>query len=91
MSNTPSSDLNGVPLISKTDLQGVKYADVNGDGTVDWTIFADLLVGGNGRYGENAWAYDFGKYTMPTISSSKEYYSLQKKHIQTVWEVHRKC
>ena len=42
------------------------YADVDGDGTVDGIIFADLLHGKSGK-----WADVDGTYTIPTIESTK--------------------
>ena len=71
-SSTPTSGPNGEPLISKTESQVGKYADIDGDGTVDGIIFADLLFGGS-----KTWENNFGAYTIPTISSSKEYYVSQ--------------
>lgn len=41
---------NGEPLVSTTESQVGKYADIDGDGTVDGIIFADLAVGGSGTY-----------------------------------------
>ena len=42
------------------------YADVDGDGTVDGIIFADLLHGKSGQWGDSD-----GTYTIPTIESTK--------------------
>ena len=42
------------------------YADVDGDGTVDGIIFADLLHGKTGQWGDGN-----GTYTIPTIESTK--------------------
>ena len=42
------------------------YADVDGDGTVDGIIFADLLHGKTGQWGNSK-----GTYTIPTIESTK--------------------
>ena len=42
------------------------YADVDGDGTVDGIIFADLLHGKTGQWGDSR-----GTYTIPTIESTK--------------------
>ena len=42
------------------------YADVDGDGTVDGIIFADLLHGKTGQWGDSN-----GTYTIPTIESTK--------------------
>ena len=45
------------------------YADVDGDGTVDGIIFADLLHGKTGQWGDVL--YDDSTYTIPTIESTK--------------------
>ena len=72
-SNTPTSGPNGEPLVSKTDSQVGKYADIDGDGTVDGIIFADLMVGGSGQW-------NWQRYTISTIDSSKEYYVSQESY-----------
>ena len=74
-SNNPTSGPNGEPLVSTTESQVGKYADIDGDGTVDGIIFADLMVGGSGQLGNSD-----GKYTIPTISSSKSYYVSQESY-----------
>ena len=51
---------------SKTESYVGYYADVDGDGTVDGIIFADLLHGKTGRWGDSD-----GTYTIPTIESTK--------------------
>ncbi len=66
---------NGETLISKEESQVGKYADIDGDGTVDGIIFADLMVGGSGQLGNSD-----GKYTIPTISSCKDYYVSQESY-----------
>ena len=55
------------------------YADVDGDGTVDGVIFADLLVGAQG---DGQWENEDGNYDIPTISSDsvKEYYVSQEDY-----------
>lgn len=45
------------------------YADVDGDGTVDGIIFADLLHGKTGQWGDHS--YGASTYTIPTIESTK--------------------
>lgn len=67
---------NGETLISKDESQVGKYADIDGDGTVDGIIFADLMIGGNGECGPNG----YGKYTIPTISDCKDYYVSQESY-----------
>ena len=74
--STPTNGPNGEPLVSKTESQVGKYADIDGDGTVDGIIFADLLIGGSGK-----WDNDYkSTYTIPTISSSKDYYVSQESY-----------
>ena len=51
------------------------YADVDGNGTVDGIIFEDFKVGGSGTW-ENA----DGKYTIPTVSETKNYYISKKSY-----------
>ena len=51
---------------SKTESYVGYYADVDGDGTVDGIIFADLLHGKTGQWGNSN-----GTYTIPTIESTK--------------------
>ena len=65
---------------SKTESYVGYYADVDGDGTVDGIIFADLLHGKTGQWGNSN-----GTYTIPTKESTKlksykvsqEYYTNQ--------------
>ena len=51
---------------SKTESYVGYYADVDRDGTVDGIIFADLLHGKTGQWGNSD-----GTYTIPTIESTK--------------------
>lgn len=74
--SNPTSGPNGEPLVSKTESQIGKYADIDGDGTIDGIIFADLIIGGSGKYGTSG----MGTYTIPTISSSKSYYISQESY-----------
>ncbi len=74
--NVPTSGPNGEDLVSKTESQVGKYADIDGDGTIDGIIFADLLFGGSGKW-ENE---NRGKYSIPTITTSKEYYVSQNSY-----------
>ena len=47
------------------------YADVDGDGTVDGIIFADLLHGKTGQWGNGLLIDGDVTYTIPTIESTK--------------------
>ena len=75
---------NGEKPISKTESQVGKYADIDGDGTVDGIIFADLAVGGSGIWNDYdtsvAWANTQGTYVIPTVSSTKDYYVSQESY-----------
>ena len=51
------------------------YADVDGNGTVDGIIFEDFKVGGSGTWGNAD-----GKYTIPTVSETKNYYISKKSY-----------
>ena len=58
--------LTAIGQASKTESYVGYYADVDGDGTVDGIIFADLLHGKTGQWGNSN-----GTYTIPTIESTK--------------------
>ena len=73
--NDTSADSKVGDIVSKTESQVGKYADIDGDGTVDGIIFADLMIGGSGKYG----IYNYS-YNIPKISSSKDYYVSQKDY-----------
>ena len=53
------------------------YADVDGNGSVDGIIYADLAIGGSGEWnpGNNSWATsnNSGDYTIPKKSGLKKY------------------
>ncbi len=53
------------------------YADIDGDGTVDGVIYADLAIGntGDGEYGGST-----GTYTIPQMADTKKYYIVKKAH-----------
>ena len=83
--SNPTFGPNGEPLVSTTESQVGKYADIDGDGTVDGIIFADLAVGGSGIWCEDDLKNDefsttYGTYTIPTVSSAKDYYVSQKSY-----------
>ena len=75
---------NGELLVSTKESQVGKYADIDGDGTVDGIIFADLAVGGNGIWNDydvtDSWANTNGTYVIPTVSSTKDYYVSQESY-----------
>lgn len=51
------------------------YADIEGDGTVDGVIYADLAIGGSGTWGNT-----YGSYTIETATNLKEYYISEENH-----------
>ena len=75
---------NGEKPISKIESQVGKYADIDGDGTVDGIIFADLAVGGSGIWNDYdttvGWANTQGTYVIPTVSSTRDYYVSQESY-----------
>ena len=61
------------PSISDTETQVANYADVDGNGTVDGVIYADLAIGGSGSgLGQS--------YTIPTSSGFKKYKVTQESY-----------
>lgn len=59
-------------VISKTESYVGYYADLEGDGTVDGIIYADLAVGGSGQWPDGD---DWGIYEIPKVESGlKDYY-----------------
>ncbi len=64
--------------ISQTDSYVGYYADIEGDGTVDGVVYADLAVGNTG---DGQWTDSDGNYTIPTKNNLKEYYINQKEYI----------
>ena len=56
------------------------YADLNGDGTPEGIIFADLLKGNT--EGKSPWENSDGAYTIPTITSAKSYTVSQEKYTE---------
>ena len=70
--------------ISKTESQVGKYADIDGDGTVDGIIFADLAAGGSGIWNEYDKSLQYaqlgGTFSYPKKSISKDYYISQKSY-----------
>ena len=77
-----STDYKVGDIVSKTESQVGKYADIDGDGIVDGIIFADLMIGGSGIWNPNnySWGTDTGAYSIPTISSTKDYCVSQKNY-----------
>ena len=82
--NNPTFGPNGEPLVSTTESQVGKYADIDGDGTVDGIIFADLAVGGSGTWNDYdttvGWANTQGSYVIQKQDESKAYYVSQKSY-----------
>ena len=55
-------------VIEKTKSYVGYYADIDGDGTVDGVIYADLAVGGSGQ-----WSDSDGAFSYETITGVKDY------------------
>ena len=64
-----------LPEASESESQVVNYADVDGNGTVDGIIYADLAVGGSGQWGNGD-----GTYTIPKGSNFKKYEVMQESY-----------
>ena len=64
--------------ISQTDSYVGYYADIEGDGTVDGVVYADLAVGNTG---DGQWTDSDGNYTIPTKTNLKDYYIIQEEYI----------
>ena len=63
----------GPTPIPETETQVANYADVDGNGTVDGVIYADLAIGGSGTgLGQS--------YTIPTSSGFKKYEVTQESY-----------
>ena len=61
------------PSIPETETQVANYADVDGNGTVDGIIYADLAIGGSGTgLGQS--------YTIPTSRGFKKYQVTQENY-----------
>ena len=61
--------------IPDTETQVANYADVDGNGTVDGVIYADLAVGGSAQ-----WIDSNGTYTIPKGSGFKKYRVTQESY-----------
>ena len=65
------------PSIPETTTQVANYADVDGNGSVDGVIYADLAIGGSGT----AWGDSSGgEYTIPKGSNFKKYKVTQESY-----------
>ena len=51
------------------------YADVDGNGSVDGVIYADLAIGGSGQ-----WTYSDGTYSYTAKTNTKDYYISQTNY-----------
>ena len=67
----------GAEPISETESYVGYYADIEGDGTVDGIIYADLAVGNTG---DGQWNDSYGNYTIPTKTNLKDYYIIQEEY-----------
>ena len=64
-------------IIPETEDYVGYYADMEGDGTVDGIIFADMAVGNTG---DGQWNDDWGKYEIPVKDNLKEYTISKEKY-----------
>ena len=62
-------------VISKTESYVGYYADIEGDGTVDGIIYADLAVGGSGQWPDGD---EWGIYEIPKVESELKEYSISE-------------
>ena len=71
---TASAKTNEAGLPESTSYVGY-YADVDGNGTVDGVIYADLAIGGSGTWNPsgNSSYNSYGTYTIPKGSGFKKY------------------
>ena len=67
----------GVNTISKSEAFVGYYADVDGNGTVDGIIYADLAIG-NTKDGQ--WTDGDGYYTINKVNNVKDYYISQTNY-----------
>ena len=56
------------------------YADVDDDGIVDGLIFGDFKEGGSGKWGSVPFYPELSSYSIPTTSSTKNYYVSQSNY-----------
>lgn len=75
--NVPTSGPNGEALVSKTESQVGKYADIDGDGTVDGIVFADLSSSETVTWHGNKYDYTA---SIKKKTSLKNYYVSQKNY-----------
>ena len=70
------------PSIPETETQVANYADVDGNGTVDGVIYADLAIGGSGQWNPsgNSSYNSYGTYTIPKGSGFKKYRVTQESY-----------
>ena len=61
--------------ISKTSSYVGYYADIEGDGTVDGVIYADLAFSVSGQ-----WNHNFGEFSYEAITETKDYYVSQENY-----------
>ena len=66
--DTENVETAGIPTIPESTSYVGCYADVDGNGSVDGVIYADLAIGGSGQ-----WYNENGAYTIPKGSGFKKY------------------
>lgn len=61
--------------VPETEIYEGYYADIDGNGSVDGFIYADLAIGGTGE-----WNTEQGYYSIPKVNNLKEYYISQRSY-----------
>lgn len=83
----PFSDIyNGEIIAEKEPIEVTEscianFADMDGDGTADGIIYADLAVGKSGQWAVNG-SQDWGKYSYEAESGLKEYYIEEENYTE---------
>lgn len=71
--------ITGSRTVSKDQPMVGYYADIEGDGTVDGIVYADLAIGGSGKWNNYSGGFP-GIYTIPTKTNLKEYYIIKEEY-----------
>ena len=71
---TATTSATTVKKVTESESYVGYYADVDGNGTVDGVIYADLAIGGSGEWNPGNYSdRERGKYTIPKGSNFKKY------------------
>uniref|UniRef100_UPI003AF000AF hypothetical protein n=1 Tax=Holdemanella sp. TaxID=1971762 RepID=UPI003AF000AF len=79
---TTTTSATTVKKVTESESYVGYYADVDGNGTVDGVIYADLAIGGSGTWNSsgNSSYNSYGKYTIPKGSNFKKYKVSKNNH-----------